>query len=120
MFLHQTKVSTYQYATNRSPDHFTDPDSFHPERWLPKTHPLYDPKYINDNLGVVKPFSYGSRDCLGKNLAYAEMHLFASRLLYRFDAQLEPGQESWQQNQSAYIVWSKPPLYIKLHKRDIS
>lgn len=88
----QTVISVYQWATFRNPDKFVDPDSFHPERWLPETHPRHDAKYANDNRAVFKPFSYGPRDCIGKNLTYSEIRVIISRILFRCNFELEAGQ----------------------------
>ncbi|OAR03136.1 hypothetical protein LLEC1_06591 [Akanthomyces lecanii] len=112
-----TKVSVYQWATYRNPEHFTDPDDFRPQRWLPATHPLYDARYKNDNKDVFKPFSFGTRDCIGKNLAMNELRLIASRLLHRFDYELAPGQEDWMASQRSYVVWEKGELNIVLKRR---
>ncbi|ETS85182.1 hypothetical protein PFICI_03207 [Pestalotiopsis fici W106-1] len=112
-----TYCSVYQWATFRNPDNFANPDSFVPERWLPASHPLYDPIYSNDDKAVFKPFSFGSRDCIGKNLAYSEMRVVAARLLYRFDYELAPGQEKWHESQHTFVVWSKGALNIHLRPR---
>ncbi|RFU81695.1 cytochrome p450 3a17 [Trichoderma arundinaceum] len=115
-----TKISLYQRATYNSPEHFAEPDSYIPERWLPESHPLYNPKFKDDNHAVFKPFSFGSRDCIGKNLAYSELRMITSRLLHRFDFELLPGQEDWQRSQRTFLVWEKGPLNIKLKCRDLS
>ena len=65
----------------------------------------------------MKPFSYGPRDCIGKNLAYSEMRLIVARTLYRFDVDLAPGQEEWHSSQNAHLVWNKAPLNITLKPR---
>lgn len=108
----------YQWATFRNPAHFADPNSFKPERWLPPSHRLYDSRFQHDNKAVFKPFSHGSRDCIGKNLAYAEMRLITARMLYRFDYDVFGGQENWHANQRTFIVWEKGPLNIMLRLRD--
>ncbi|KAF7536019.1 hypothetical protein G7054_g4869 [Neopestalotiopsis clavispora] len=115
-----TYCSVYQWATFRNPDNFANPDSFVPERWLTPSHQLYDPIYANDNKSVFKPFSFGSRDCIGKNLAYSEMRVVAARILFRFDFKLAPGQERWHDSQQAFLVWSKGPLNIHLEPRKTS
>ncbi|KAM3082307.1 hypothetical protein ACMFMG_004751 [Clarireedia jacksonii] len=112
-----TAVHVMQWATFRNPEHFLEPDSFCPERWLKNTHPLYDAKFANDNHEVFKPFSHGPRDCIGKNLSYAEMRLIVSKLLYRFDFELLAGQDDWHATQAIYITWEKGPLYIKFSSR---
>jgi len=65
----------------------------------------------------MKPFSYGPRDCLGKNLAYAEMRLFVARVTLRFDWELQPGQEKWIDNQTINGTWLKTPLMVKFRER---
>ncbi|PFH55147.1 hypothetical protein XA68_10589 [Ophiocordyceps unilateralis] len=88
-----------------------------PERWLPVSHPLYDDRFANDRRAVFKPFSHGPRDCIGKNLAYSEMRLIISKLLYRFDFSLPPGQDDWHESQNVVTLWTKGPLYIRLRRR---
>ncbi|KAF5867749.1 putative benzoate 4-monooxygenase cytochrome p450 protein [Botrytis fragariae] len=112
-----TIIHVYPWATFRNPNNFTDPDSFRPERWLLPTHPHYDARYAKDNLACVKPFSHGPRDCIGKNLAYNEMRLLISRLLFRFDYELLPGQETWHDNQRAFLLWDKQPLKVRFTVR---
>ncbi|KAF2248555.1 cytochrome P450 [Trematosphaeria pertusa] len=55
---------------------YPEPDKFIPERWMGKVDPA-----LHRNL---VPFARGSRNCLGMNLAQAEMHL-ALAVLYRPD-----------------------------------
>ncbi|QKD59036.1 cytochrome P450 [Fusarium oxysporum Fo47] len=112
-----TVVTVYQWATFRNPSNFADPDSFRSERWLPTTHALYDEKYAGDNRAVFKPFSYGARDCIGKNLAYAELRVILSHILFKFDFELKPGQSDWHEKQTSFLVWDKDPLNITLKLR---
>jgi cytochrome P450 len=101
----------------RNPKSFVDPENWCPERWLPKTHPLYDARFEADNKAAFKPFSYGSRDCVGKNLAYAEMRLIISKLLYCLDFELAPGQERWYVDKFVWNVWEKMPLIVNFRSR---
>ncbi|KAF5019531.1 hypothetical protein F66182_8473 [Fusarium sp. NRRL 66182] len=110
-------LNIYQWATHRSPRNFTDPDSFKPQRFLPATHPLYDARYAGDNKAAFKPFSAGPRDCVGKNLAYAEIRLAITRLLWNFDIEAAPGQDDWASSQLTFIVYEKGPLMIKIKPR---
>ena len=56
----QTIVSVTQWAAYRSPDNFTLPNEFIPERWLG------DPRFENDDKSALQPFHVGPRNCLGR------------------------------------------------------
>lgn len=90
-----------------------------PERWLPDSHPRYDDRFANDNKSVFKPFSHGPRDCIGKNLAYAEMRLLAARVLRSFDVVID-GQADWQARQRMFGLWEKVPLRVQVKSRPSS
>ncbi|PHH83079.1 hypothetical protein CDD82_3614 [Ophiocordyceps australis] len=113
----QTLISVYQYATFHNPDNFTDPDSFLPERWLPSGHPRYDSRFDSDCKASFKPFSHGTRDCIGKNLALAELRFIIARLLFSFDYELQPGQQDWHVRQKNFVLWEKDALNVQLTPR---
>lgn len=95
--------------------HFNLPDQFRPERWLLPTHPLYKPgTFESDNKSAMKAFSAGPRDCIGKNLAYAEMRIVVALLLWHFDVEALPGQDDWISKQKVFnAIWSKGPLMLQ-------
>ena len=64
-----------------SPEIFPDPQKFIPERWLPNSQ-------VPGNERFLAPFSKGSRQCIGLNLANAELHLATATLFRRFDFRL--------------------------------
>lgn len=71
-----------------------------------------------DAKTAFKPFSHGPRDCIGKNLAYAEMRLVASRVLLRFDIDEAEGTgDEWLASQRFLAGWEKPQLWLRLHER---
>ncbi|KAL2408013.1 Cytochrome P450 monooxygenase [Exophiala dermatitidis] len=74
-----TPVSMTNALVLMDPDIFPDPDTFNPDRWLEGGHSL-------EKYQVA--FSKGSRQCLGMNLAYAEMYLSMAALWSRFDFEL--------------------------------
>ncbi|KAF2745137.1 cytochrome P450 [Sporormia fimetaria CBS 119925] len=100
-------VGAPHYAMYRSEKLFKDPHAFIPNRWLG------DEKYADDQRNAVQPFSVGSRDCLGRNMAYHEMRLIMTKVLYNFDMELCPESEDWI-NQRTYILWDKKPLMVTL------
>ncbi|KAI1131198.1 cytochrome P450 [Nemania abortiva] len=103
-----TIVSVYQFAVNHDETYWREPYSFAPERWMG------DPKYKGDQLDAMQSFSVGPRNCLGKNLAYAEMRLILARLVYNFDMTLADDSRNWLEGQKAFNVWDKPALNVHL------
>ncbi|KAK4197369.1 putative cytochrome P450 E-class, group IV, partial [Triangularia verruculosa] len=67
-----TSVSVPMYPMHYDAEVYPNPWSFVPRRWLGE----YDPR-MDRNLN---PFSKGSRVCLGKNLAYADMYILLATL----------------------------------------
>ncbi|KAF4470804.1 cytochrome P450 [Fusarium albosuccineum] len=108
-----TTLGIAQYAAYRSPHNFADPLDFVPERWLSSP----PERYASDKKDVLQPFSFGPRNCLGKNLAYHEMRLIISRILWTFEIELVGKNFDWL-NQHIYGIWEKHPLNVKLKLRD--
>ncbi|KAF2625088.1 cytochrome P450 monooxygenase-like protein [Macroventuria anomochaeta] len=106
-----TGVYISQHASNHSARNFTDADAFVPERWLDAERPA---KYEGDNREVVQPFSFGPRNCIGKNLAYAEMRLIMAKLLFHFDLALVHPERDWMEKQRVFALWEKPSLDVRL------
>ncbi|ORY00610.1 cytochrome P450 monooxygenase-like protein [Clohesyomyces aquaticus] len=108
-----------QHAANHSSRNYKDPDAYVPERWLGAA------EYESDNRAATQPFSFGSRNCLGKNshdlmitavcfsLAYAEMRLIMAKVLWNFDLELVDSKVDWF-NQKVFTLWDKAPLKITL------
>ncbi|KAK8069896.1 hypothetical protein PG994_006512 [Apiospora phragmitis] len=115
-----TIVAITNWATHHNPRNFRDPETFAPARWLPAAHPLYDPRYASDDHTGFRPFSYGPRDCIGKNLANAEMRLILARLLWNLDLALFEGQEDWVARQRVFDVYEKGPLMVQLRRRYVA
>ncbi|EXJ66783.1 uncharacterized protein A1O5_09978 [Cladophialophora psammophila CBS 110553] len=104
-------VCVAPYPMTHTSRNFKDPDSFVPERWLK------DPLYKTDDLAASQPFSFGPRNCIGKNLAYAEMRLVLCKILWHFDLELMSESEKWFPH-NMIVIWDGPPLYVKLHAVD--
>ncbi|KAJ4398236.1 hypothetical protein N0V91_010350 [Didymella pomorum] len=114
----KTRVGVHQLAAYHSPLNFHDPQSFHPERWLPEVYNDPSSPFHNDRRDVHKPFSYGRRDCIGRNLAFLEMRLIIALLLWNFDLELDEGMEQWHV-QRIWGLWEKPPLKVHLKRGTI-
>ncbi|KAI5919545.1 averantin oxidoreductase [Camillea tinctor] len=111
-------VSIPIYAIANSALNWAEPERFAPERWLLSEEKdggrgSADPRFANDRREASQPFSFGPRNCIGRNLAYVEMKLIIAKLLWHFD--LENATEGDWMDQKVYMVWEKTPLWVKLH-----
>ncbi|KAK6836503.1 cytochrome P450 [Apiospora arundinis] len=106
-----TVVDIWQYALYHNPNYISEPESFIPERWLG------DERYKGDRLEAVQPFSLGPRNCIGKNLAYAEMRMILARIVWNFDLSIAPQSKNWPTDNKVYFLWEKPPLEVALTPR---
>ncbi|KAK4555501.1 hypothetical protein LTR86_007253 [Recurvomyces mirabilis] len=95
-------------ATYRNPNNFRDAFSFIPERWLPEYK-----EFASDKKHALQPFSIGPRVCLGRNLAYHEMRIILTRVLWHFDLQLCEESATWI-NMRHFLLWEKPPMFCTL------
>ncbi|RDL34574.1 Cytochrome P450 ClCP1 [Venustampulla echinocandica] len=109
-------VSVPCWATFQSKSNFVSPDVFLPERWLSE-HQGDDSPYKNDNKSSFHPFSMGPHNCIGQTLAWVEMRIILSRLLWNFDIEVPDGKvlPSWTQ-QKIYWTWEKQSLDVQLKK----
>ncbi|KAK2052110.1 cytochrome P450 CYP11/CYP12/CYP24/CYP27 subfamily protein [Colletotrichum caudatum] len=112
-----TIISLWQYAMYRSPMNFSRPDSFLPERWLDND---LNPEFLADRKNAFQPFSFGPRDCIGRNLAYAELRIILARLIWKFDLELADPHDDWLGHQHNYLLWERGPLNIRLRLRENS
>ncbi|KAI3401428.1 hypothetical protein diail_10862 [Diaporthe ilicicola] len=107
-----THVMIWQWATYHSEDNFVKPFEYHPERWLNDDNP----EFAKDRKEALQPFSFGPRNCIGRNLAYAEMRTIMARLVFNFDLALAPESKGWM-DQKIFNLWQKPPLMVHLTPR---
>lgn len=107
-----TIVSVSTWSVSRSEDYFHKASEFHPERWLPEDHALYDIAYKNDVKDASKPFLLGPRGCLGINLAYMEMRVILSRIVWEFDLELLSVDVDWDRDIMLRLLWQKPELRV--------
>jgi cytochrome P450 len=108
-----TTVSISAWTQTHSEKYFHNPRGFHPERWLPDHHPLYDPDFKNDVRDASKPFSIGPRACLGINLAYMEMRIILARLVWEFDWELLSTEIDWERDTEVKLLWRKPKQRVR-------
>ncbi|KAL4744100.1 cytochrome P450 [Aspergillus similis] len=102
-------LSVNQWATYRSAENFKRPDEFIPERWISS-------EFASDNKASFQPFSFGPRNCLGRNLAYHEMRVILAKLLFHFEFSLLPESIGWEK-QKTFFLWEKHDLMVQLKPR---
>ncbi|KAH7322408.1 isotrichodermin C-15 hydroxylase [Stachybotrys elegans] len=110
------QVSLFTMA--RSSEYFHDPASYHPERWLPEYHPLYEEKFSNDALKDYFPFGLGPRACTGREIAWSQTRLFLAKLLYTFDLEMIKGQDKmFEKDFTVHVMWDIPDMWVRLKPR---
>ncbi len=83
------QISVYSWALHRSKSVFgQDASEFKPERWL-------DSKRSPGLHRYFFSFGYGSRGCLGRNLAWMEMLKAVSTLFRRYNNRLQDPNANW-------------------------
>ena len=87
-----------------------------PERWLP--HGERPAEYNNDQLSASKPFSVGFHSCLGRPLAWVELRLVVTRLLWAFDFIEEPKERVDFDDFPVIMLTQKGPMRIRVKIRD--
>jgi cytochrome P450 len=108
-----TTVSVSGWSTTHDERFFHNAREFHPERWLPPNHPFYDQTYKDDMKDASKPFLLGPRGCLGINLAYMEMRIILSKLVWHFDWELINEEVDWDTDAQLQLLWKKPELKVR-------
>ncbi|KZL86076.1 cytochrome p40 monooxygenase [Colletotrichum incanum] len=103
-------VSVENFSLSYDARYWKDPESFKPERWLGNG-------FESDCKLAHHPFSEGTRSCIGKNLAYLEMRILLTSLVYHFDWELISDIEDWNRTCMCYALWTMPDLQVKFHPR---
>ncbi|XP_044717543.1 cytochrome p450 domain-containing protein [Hirsutella rhossiliensis] len=105
-----TNVACWHYAVYHSGDNWSDPYSYEPERFLGANGKP------GDRLESHRPFSAGTRNCLGKSFGPAVARLALARTLFSFDMTLAEPKSEWL-DQKTYTVWMKNDLRVHLAPR---
>lgn len=91
-----TIVGVSAYAIHRNPEYFPEPDKFHPERWVATDvdsgNSLSSEVRTQHSVSIARQafvsFSQGTRGCIGRQLAYYELHTALALILHRFEIRL--------------------------------
>jgi cytochrome P450 len=90
-------VSASAHLVHTNPSIFPEPEKFIPERWLDDT-----PREFKLEKYMVA-FSTGNRDCIGRELGFAEIRVFIACLVSFFEVELANRQDyfldlGWRDN----------------------
>ena len=115
----KTHIQLHQWTTYRLEENFHSPTTFTPERWLPESIDNPSSLYYKDQRHAVQVFSLGPRNCIGKNLAWAELRLILSRMLWNFDIGAIRGSDGAEKivdwtKQKTWVLVQKEPLEVRL------
>ncbi|KAF9890442.1 hypothetical protein FE257_005847 [Aspergillus nanangensis] len=84
-------VGTCIYSIHHNPAYYPDPFTFRPERWIAD-----EAHQVQGDVGLARsafnPFSIGPRSCIGKGLAYVELHLALAHVMWAFDLRVASGK----------------------------
>ena len=75
------------YSLHRQSNHWSDPETFRPERFLSED----GSKVKVDEW--LQPFGYGKRKCLGENVARSTILVFLANILLKFSFAKIEGDE---------------------------
>ncbi|KAL3458177.1 cytochrome P450 [Aspergillus heterothallicus] len=109
------RVGVSHLGTYYADYNFTHPHKFIPERHLHKT----EEPYLHDNYAAYQPWSVGVRNCIGRNLAYAEVRLTLAKLLWHFDITLDEAKTGDFLDQKIWSIWAKRELYLSFQTRKV-
>ena len=89
-----TYVQIINWTRHRNPELWQEPDTFNPDREFISSE-IWDHKgfgYYNLESDRFSPFTYGPRNCLGKNFSHMEMRLILLNLFKNHDFTLSEKQ----------------------------
>ena len=86
-----TIVGTSAYAIHHSEEYYEELFKFMPERWIVDAENGVSTESIAAARAAFCPFSLGSRGCIGKSMAYAELSIALGRVFYLYDVKLKKG-----------------------------
>lgn len=118
-------VGCANWAMGRNEKTFTDPNVFRPERYIPSEATGVTLEDVARLRSSYYPFLIGPTNCVGKNVALAELALIIARTLFRVDVRAAPGEDlgaghpsmGWgRRDKNQYQVYD---AYITIHEGPI-
>lgn len=105
--IHESLRSSSAKTTSRSEWDPNDMNLFRPERWLDESG-NYD-----STAGPVLPFGLGTRGCYGRRLAYLEMRIVVTLMIWNFHL-LPPSKELSGYEAVETLTYKPKNCYVRL------
>ncbi|XP_037935880.1 probable cytochrome P450 6d4 [Teleopsis dalmanni] len=103
-----TPVVISLFGIHRDPEHFPDPETYIPERFLPENS-NYNPK-------AYMPFGEGPRHCIAQRMGKINSKLGVVKILQNFNVEIMPRQDIEIDNHSIAII-PKGGVNVRLSKK---
>nr|CDP31274.1 Putative cytochrome P450 E-class, group I [Podospora anserina S mat+] len=114
-------VQTSIFAAFHSERYWHKPHDFCPERWLPATHSDYDPAFAKDVRECFRPFSAGTRSCIGQNMGYRQARILFAKMAWKLDWEVvNPHEFHWERDLRLYATWVRPHPRIRYKLSDVA
>ena len=109
------------YAIHHNKSYYPEPHRHWPERWMPE---VVGKEAVDTAWSAFTPFSYGSRACAGKRLAYLELWITVARVVWEFELEYRDGgrEEAFGREVMEYRLWdhftaARTGPVVRFHKR---
>ena len=97
------------------------PREFCPERWLPATDPDHNPAFDKDVRECFRPFSAGTRSCIGQNMGYRQARVLLARMAWKLDWEIvNADQFDWNRDLRLYATYIRPTFRARFHLSDVA
>ena len=103
-------VAASTAVSNRMPEHFPDPESYQPERYL-------SGREEDRQSFAWIPFGAGRHRCVGAAFAMMQLKAIFSILLTRYDFELSQPPESYSNDLSKMVVAVRQPCRVRYRRR---
>ena len=108
------------WSIHRDSRNFSYPDAFYPDRWLIVEGVQESKEKLVHDMNAYIPFSFGPRNCVGKNLALLEMRMLLCYFVQKLEVRFAEGYDRrhWLDELDDAFVTSMGKLPVVLHRRD--
>ena len=117
-----TQTRVHFWSIHRDARNFSFPEAFWPERWLVAEglEPPPAGEAFVHNANAFTPFSFGPYNCVGKNIALAEMKQLLCHLVQKLDVRLADGvdPEAYLRAAEDMFIYVVGELPVVVQRRD--